>query len=1011
MPIDYPRLDDLTYDRVLDDLVRRIPVYAPQWTDFNHSDPGITLLQLFSQLAEQLGYRLNRLPEKAHVELLKLLGVHLLPAHAARTRLAILLADPAKAVAFTLPSGTQAAAKTGNPPPVFSTWAAADIVPAQLGVLLTTRNPLLNDIFASGDPAPADLDPDDFPSDDNQWVSVRWDGKKPKDKDLPGQPVVLMPNRTVPHRYLWLGMQFNAAPDAGFLGTRVNLSLQFDDDEQPTRTTIEACGLRLRTGESAPVIDWLHYFDVATGTMRPLTGRIDDATAHLAKSGDLRFAIPATMGAIADAQWKPLQAASGLSPLEACLGFGTAMGDELTKIGPLTDIVADIGEDYRSRFVAKLDEHWATLPPAPAIRDLLQSYIAALRTSFSQPWPVPPPSADLANFYLTQANTFVSLLAIPGAGGLNSLVTGAFGGFINGRRGDLLAFLGGLDLTQFNPATFASQLATDLQTWINGNSWNGLLGDIHNSFLNAAQTELNAFWNTLNPPFNRIDDIIQFFINQLQPVVDALWTGPVGVAAQVSIAQYYRSAVANVITEVWSQVPTAKAAELADRYSAAIAAGRKCLTDAQAAMKPYVAHPLAPKHRGIDKVAGWIRITLPDALAAPSLTNGPKVRHIGFNVVAVEHSQTVLNEIAGSATGEPGLSVRLRNGDVLAGTLRVAIQESSDPAIALTPWNEVETLDDQDANARVFALDREAGVITFGDGIHGRVPPLVPGAGLIVAQTYRHGGGLAGEVGVGAISALKSAPAAVSAAVNLAAATGGRDAEDLAQAEVRARKELSTRSRAVTADDFVWFALQTDTVRVGHAECAPLRRPLAQPAQGLDTIVAHGAVAVVVVPDQRDVAEPLPTKSFLRAVCTYLDRFRLVTTELNVVPPQYCRLVGFQIAVMALPGYTRTQLQDAIEARLRTYLHPLTGGDDGKGSPFGGQLHIADLMALILRVEGVDRVDSLSCRFARSKTNAGPRSGQLVLCPSAPGDVERVDLAAEECASVDVSDLILTTVA
>src|SRR5881394_521563 len=99
MPLESPQLDDLRHDRVVADLVRRIPVHAPEWTDHNDSDPGITLIQLFAYLAEQVGYRLNRVPEKNHVELLKLLGVRLRPALAARTRLAMLLGDASKATA------------------------------------------------------------------------------------------------------------------------------------------------------------------------------------------------------------------------------------------------------------------------------------------------------------------------------------------------------------------------------------------------------------------------------------------------------------------------------------------------------------------------------------------------------------------------------------------------------------------------------------------------------------------------------------------------------------------------------------------------------------------------------------------------------------------------------------------------------------------------------------------------------------------------------------------------
>ena len=43
--------------------MRRIPVYTPEWTDHNASDPGITLIELFAFLGENLLFRFNQIPE------------------------------------------------------------------------------------------------------------------------------------------------------------------------------------------------------------------------------------------------------------------------------------------------------------------------------------------------------------------------------------------------------------------------------------------------------------------------------------------------------------------------------------------------------------------------------------------------------------------------------------------------------------------------------------------------------------------------------------------------------------------------------------------------------------------------------------------------------------------------------------------------------------------------------------------------------------------------------------
>src|SRR5262249_51891884 len=147
MPIVPPQLDDLRYDRTVEELVRRIPVHTPEWTDVNESDPGQTFIELVAYLAEQIGYRLNRLPEKNQIELLKLLGIRLLPAQAARTLLALLLSDPSTLAGYTLAAGARAKAKKGQPPPSFETDKNMDVVPAEGNVLITTEFPYLYDVL------------------------------------------------------------------------------------------------------------------------------------------------------------------------------------------------------------------------------------------------------------------------------------------------------------------------------------------------------------------------------------------------------------------------------------------------------------------------------------------------------------------------------------------------------------------------------------------------------------------------------------------------------------------------------------------------------------------------------------------------------------------------------------------------------------------------------------------------------------------------------------------------
>jgi len=75
MTIPLENLDDKTYADLVKESLARIPVYAPQWTDWNESDPGITLIELLAWLTEMQIYSLNRIGERSRLKFLKLLGV------------------------------------------------------------------------------------------------------------------------------------------------------------------------------------------------------------------------------------------------------------------------------------------------------------------------------------------------------------------------------------------------------------------------------------------------------------------------------------------------------------------------------------------------------------------------------------------------------------------------------------------------------------------------------------------------------------------------------------------------------------------------------------------------------------------------------------------------------------------------------------------------------------------------------------------------------------------------
>jgi predicted phage baseplate assembly protein len=83
MPLQIPSIDDRRYRGPVTEALARVPIHNPEWTNFNKSDPGVTLIELFAFLTENLLYRANQIPERNRRKFLQLLGVPLQPSSSA----------------------------------------------------------------------------------------------------------------------------------------------------------------------------------------------------------------------------------------------------------------------------------------------------------------------------------------------------------------------------------------------------------------------------------------------------------------------------------------------------------------------------------------------------------------------------------------------------------------------------------------------------------------------------------------------------------------------------------------------------------------------------------------------------------------------------------------------------------------------------------------------------------------------------------------------------------------
>lgn len=346
----------------------------------------------------------------------------------------------------------------------------------------------------------------------------------------------------------------------------------------------------------------------------------------------------------------------------------------------------------------------------------------------------------------------------------------------------------------------------------------------------------------------------------------------------------------------------------------------------------------------------WLRIKV--AAPATAGVSAPPViarlSWLGINAAPLRQAVAVANESLGSGNGEPDQAARLANTPVIVDTLRLETQ-NDDGSWRL--WRLTDDLLAADEDDRVFSLDPEAGEIRFGDGLRG----ARPAAGQRMRVSYEYGGGVAGNVAVGAIAASPDPRLQGGFKVENPLATwGGDQGESTEQGERAIPAYLRHRDRLVTAQDFEDVAMRTPGVDMGRVEVLPLFHPTRNGAN-------PGVVTLVVVPKHDAIRPrwPQPDRLFLQTVCDHLDPRRLITTEVYVRGPDYLD-VYLSVGLRVREGHFRDVVIQEVRARLEEYLSALPpGGPDADGWPLSRRLMKKDLEAAVTRVAGVEFVESM----------------------------------------------------
>jgi hypothetical protein len=231
--------------------------------------------------------------------------------------------------------------------------------------------------------------------------------------------------------------------------------------------------------------------------------------------------------------------------------------------------------------------------------------------------------------------------------------------------------------------------------------------------------------------------------------------------------------------------------------------------------------------------------------------------------------------------------------------------------------------------------------------------------------------------------------------------------------------DLRERYRAVTPDDYEWLALHAwprsepaaglgpGRLEIRRVRCIP-RRDLSATDPAVRRAPAPAHVSLVVVPEPElepapgpGGAGPQPTEEeradqLRAALWTFLDARRTLTTRHHVVGPDYLPVEIAANLALREDAPPQETLEAARQA-LTDFFHPLTGGPEQTGWPFGRAVYASEVAAVLEQLSMVDYVEDVQL--------ATPAGADRVQTDEG-GSVVGIELDAHELVQLQTAALV-----
>ena len=971
MSLPCPKIDDRTFNDIVEEAKKKIPKLCPSWTDFNPSDPGVTLVELMAWMTEMIIYRLNRVPEKNYLKFLELMGISLTPPQPAKTWVVFTPAagTPAERLGVISEGVKVSTKQTKDEPVVFETRESLNLTNASVKRIISVHSD------DTGQKVHTDLT--HIIGDDTGSAQAPFEGSY-----VPA-----------PHM-LYLGYS-----DIGDIAPADQLKCRFRINIAFEKASNFEVGL-----------EW-EYWD---GQQWSIVNGLIDGTDGLCVDGDVIFDplpfikqtelygiqalwirarhlagydLPRFTNITKSIEFKPdhrLVPDKGFINAEASVYLPIDFAREFYPFGktPVTNamlylacwafslntkvlIKVNLSKHYEEtdiKTIKKLKIHWQYYsrsgdwkllgivgPNANFIvsnydfQDGTKAFTDNGTISFHCP-------TDIATYLLQGEENFWIRATIaegdysadePDSPARDNYPTEEHYAPIINRL--FVSF-------EEEPKTFDHYLA------YNDFAFEELTSAIDEGTpiepFKIDPDEDPAFYLAFASPLSSKLHRIYFHLDGDEatigsPVVVWEYFGRNGWQALSNVA---REDEIEKDSSIWKELKVFKDTTKSLSQSGAI---------------EFIASEEWDSKEIFETEGYWLRARFKGGTSVKI----PRLIGVHLNATEVIQAVSYRGEILGSSSGGPYQMVQFNQTPVLPNpkiiikerekpsddeihefrnTLRDDVIEEIDPKTKRVKalwvrWHEVENFFMSRPDSRHYTLDLFQGTVNFGDGLRGMIPPQ--GIDNIKGEVYYVGGGAKGNVGKGTITLMEQTIPFVQSVTNPYSAGGGADAETLEDAKLRGPWTLKHRYRAVTTEDFEWLAKES-TGEVAKARC-----------------FTDGDVIKVMIIPKGDANKLQPSAMLVQHVRDYLDKRRLVTCRLQVNGPGYVDItVEAEVAVLTQKFHASliVSMEREMETTLRRFFHPLIGGPRGGGWPMGRTVHISELFYLLESFDGVDYVDKIS---------------------------------------------------